>query len=105
MTHYEVLFVAWACLGDLSVLGRPIRPVAEPLRPVAAAVRLGEGAPLCRIEPQIERFPARRDALRRLLELGPGAAPRLRWCRAWKCWPKDVAWKPELFVDGAEIKP
>lgn len=104
MSSWELLFVSWACLGDASILGRPIRPIPEPLRPAAAAVRFGAGEPLCRIRPELERWPARRDALRRLRELGPGPAPRLRFCRAWKCWDRAVEWRPGLFVAGEEIK-
>jgi hypothetical protein len=104
VSYFEVLFVTWACLGDFALMGKAVRPVPEPLRPLAAAVKLGSGAPLCRIEPQKEAIPARPAALARVKALGPGAAPRLRWCRGFRCWERAVEWRPSLYVDGEVVK-
>ncbi len=106
MTYFEVLFVGWACLGDsrVPVLGS-IRPIPEAARPALAAFRLSTGGPACRPVPQIERFPVKIEAERRIVALGQGAAPRLRWCQRFRCFERSIVWTDRLVIDGREIKP
>jgi len=102
MTYYELSYIAWVCLGDLSALGFSVRPIPEQLRPLAAFVNIG-GAPYCRAVIQLER-PLNRTAAERLIkEVGPTAAPSLRWCERFRCWPRKIIWGESLTVDGRKI--
>lgn len=106
MTYFELLFVAWGCLGDsrVPILGLSVRPIPDAVRPLLAGIRVGSADPICQPRPEIERFTARAAAERRITELGQGAAPRLRWCQRFKCWEKSIDWKGRLVVDGREVK-
>ena len=106
MTYFELLFVAWGCLGDSSVpvLGLSVKPIPAAARPLLAGFRVGSAEPICRPRPELERFPTRAAAERRIVELGPGAAPRLRWCQRFRCWDRTIEWKGRLVVDGREIR-
>ncbi len=104
MTYYELAFIAWACIGDISVFRLSARPVPEHLRPLTATVRIGEAPPACRAVIQIERPLNREAADRRIKALGPIASPRLRWCQRFRCWDREIVWKDRLVIDGREIK-
>lgn len=104
MTYWELLYIAYSCLGDFTAIGLPVRPVPEPLRPLAASVRAGDGAPLCRAIPQIERHGQRSIAEQRVKALGRGSSARLRWCQKFRCWDKTILWNDRLVVDGREIE-
>jgi len=52
---------------------------------------------------EIER-PLNRTAAERLIkEIGPTAAPSLRWCEKFRCWPRKIIWGESLTVDGRKI--
>ena len=105
MTYFELLFVVWNCLGDarVPVLGS-VRPIPEAARPLLAAVRLASGSPVCAPRATLERYPVRAEAEARVKALGPGAAPRLRWCRGWRCQDWEILWKDRLIINSREIK-
>lgn len=98
MTFWELAFVSWVCLGDWRVLGLSGAAIPASARPAAAAVGL------CRVRPEVERHPARAAAERRVLELGPSAAPRLRWCQRLKCFDREIVWKDRAVIDGRTME-
>ena len=89
MTHFEVLYVVWNCLGLQGNL------VPYSVRPLAAAIRVGN----CYAVPQIERHSNREVAERRVYELGPQTYARLRWCQRMKCWDRKLLWEPSLKIE------
>ena len=104
MTYFEIIFVGWACLGDVGFLGLKLRPVPDAMRPLAAAVGVVGADPLCRMVPEIERASSRQAMENRVRDLGQVAAPRLRWCQKFKCHDRKIEWGKSLIVDGKEIK-
>lgn len=104
MTYFELSFIVWACLGDFNALGLAGRPIPAPARPLLATVQIGGGAPACRAVIQIERPLNREAADRRIKALGQIAAPSLRWCERFRCWPREIVWKERLVIDGREIR-
>jgi len=103
MTYFELAWITWACAGDITALGLQVRPIPDSMRPLAAAVSLGRSAPVCRAVIEIER-PLNRTAAERLIkEIGPTAAPSLRWCERFRCWPRKIIWGESLTVDGRKI--
>ena len=100
MSYFELAFMAFACVGDIgySWIGLSISPIPDRLRPLAATVGV------CSVAPGIERFTVRAAADRRIKELGPAPAPRLKWCKNFKCWDREIRWSDRLVIDGREIK-
>ena len=103
MTYFELSWIAWACAGDITALGLQVRPIPDSIRPLAAGISLGRSAPFCWAVLEIERPINRASAERRIRDMGPIAAPSLRWCERLRCWPRKIIWGESLTVDGRKI--
>jgi len=87
MTFFEVAFIGYVCLGDISLFGFKRVTIPPAARPAAAAVGL------CKAEPKVERWPSKREAHRRIVALGQFAEPRLKWCENFRCWDRRITWE------------
>ena len=90
MTWFAVLFLGFACPGDIG----PFKAIPAEVRPLAHKIGV------CSQTPEQAQFSRREEAVKELKRNGPGSA--LLECRNLRCRPVKTEWRMILFVDGRQ---